>query len=150
MLLNLTWLIPGLPIIASVFIALLLLSFSKTMNRLTKPVSYFIIISLVFSEIVDFIFLKNNIVANYLLFGSKLELVIDRPALISGESIGIIFLIIMLFSVTKLKRKTGYVRYFVSLGLLSGLGYVFSFSGSLFHKLYYPLISSLDKIGISF
>ena len=54
MLLNFTWLIPGIPIIVSVFITVLLLSFSKTMNRLTKPVSYIFIISLSFSEIINF------------------------------------------------------------------------------------------------
>ena len=150
MLLDLTWLIPGLPLLASIFIAVLLLSFSKTMNRLTKPVSYFIIISLTFSEIINFILLKNNISGNDLLFGSNFVLVIDRPALLVSESIGLIFLLIMLFSVAKLERRTGYVRYFVSLGLLSGLVYLFSFSGSLFHNFYDPLISSIDKIGISF
>ena len=64
MLLNLTWLIPGIPLIASFFIALLLLSFSKTMNRLTKPVSYFIIISLTFSEIFNFILFKESCTKN--------------------------------------------------------------------------------------
>ncbi len=150
MLLNLTWLIPGIPLIASFFIALLLLSFSKTMNRLTKPVSYFIIISLTFSEIFNFILFKKNIVGNHLIFRSNFELVIDRSALLFSESLGLIFLLIMLFSVAKLERRTGYVRYFISLGLLSGLVYLFSFSGSLFHNFYDPLISSIDKIGISF
>ena len=150
MLLNLTWLIPGIPLIASFLIALLLLSFSKTMNRLTKPVSYFIIISLTFSEIFNFILFKKNIVGNDLIFRSNFELVVDRSALLFSESIGLIFLLIMLFSVAKLERRTGYVRYFISLGLLSGLVYLFSFSGSLFHNFYDPLISSIDKIGISF
>ena len=150
MLLNLTWLIPGIPLIASSFIALLLLSFSKTMNRLTKPVSYFIIISLTFSEIFNFILFKKNIVGNDLILRSNFELVVDRSALIFSESLGLIFLLIMLFSVAKLERRTGYVRYFISLGLLSGLVYLFSFSGSLFHNFYDPLISSIDKIGISF
>ena len=150
MLLNLTWLIPGLPLLASIFIAVLLLSFSKTMNRLTKPVSYFIIISLTFSEIINFILFKNNISGNDLLFGSNFVLVIDRPALLVSESIGLIFLLIMLFSVAKLERRNGYVRYFISLGLLSSLVYLFSFSGSLFHNFYDPFISSIDKIVISF
>ncbi len=150
MLLNLTWLIPGLPIFASVFIALLLLSFNKTMNRLTKPVSYFIIASLTFSEIINFISFKKNIVGHYLPFGGYIELFIDRPALLFSELIGLIFLFIMLFSVAKLKRRNGYVRYFVFLGLFSGFVYLFSFSGSLFHNFYDPLISSLDKTGISF
>ena len=150
MLLDLTWLIPGLPLLASIFIAVLLLSFSKTMNRLTKPVSYFIIISLTFSEIINFILFKNNISGNDLLFGSNFVLVIDRPALLFSESIGLIFLLIMLFSVAKLERRNGYVRYFISLGLLSSLVYLFSFSGSLFHNFYDPFISSIDKIVISF
>ena len=150
MLLNLAWLIPGLPIIASIFIAVLLLSFNKTINRLTKPVSYFIIISLTFSEIINYVFFKKNIVGNDLLFAGDFELVVDRPALIFAESIGLIFLLIMLFSVAKLKRRSGYVRYFIFLGFLSGFVYVFSFSGSLFHNFYDPLISSIDKIGISF
>ena len=150
MLLNLTWLIPGLPIFASVFIALLLLSFNKTMNRLTKPVSYLIILSLTFSEIINYILLKKNIVGNYLIFGGQLELVFDSSAILFAELIGFIILSIMLFSVAKLKRRTGYVRYFIFLGLLSGFVYLFSFSGNLFHNFYDPLISSLDKTGISF
>ena len=150
MLLDLTWLIPGLPLLASIFIAVLLLSFSKTMNRLTKPASYFIIISLTFSEIINFILFKNNISGNDLLFGSNFVLVVDRPALLFSESIGLVLLLIMLFSVTKLERRNGYVRYFISLGLLSCLVYLFSFSGSLFHNFYDPFISSIDKTGISF
>ena len=150
MLLNLTWLIPGLPIIASVSIALLLIGFNKTMNRLTKPVSYFIIISLIFSEIINFILFRKNISGNDPLFGGNLELIIDKPALIFAESIGLVFLLIMLFSVAKLKRRSGYVRYFISLGFLCGFVYLFSFSGGLFHNFYDPLISSLDKTGISF
>tara|TARA_B100001250_G_C19497556_1_gene655921 strand:+ start:105 stop:563 length:459 start_codon:yes stop_codon:yes gene_type:complete len=150
MLLNLTWLIPGFPLIASIFIALLLLSFSKTMNRLTKPVSYFIIISLTFSEIINFILFKKNISGNDLLFGTNFELFVDRPALLVSESTGLILLLIMIFSVAKLERRTGYVRYFISLGLLSGLVYLFSFSGSLFHNFYDPLISSIDKTVFSF
>ena len=144
MLLNLAWLIPGIPIIASSFITVLLLSFSKTMNRLTKPVSYFLIISIIFSEIINFIFIKKNISGNDLIFGNTFELVIDRSAMIFAESTGFIFLLIMLFSVTKLQRRNGYVRYFISLGLLSGFIYLFSFSGSLFHNFYDPLIASLN------
>tara|TARA_Y100001968_G_scaffold281318_1_gene278492 strand:- start:402 stop:854 length:453 start_codon:yes stop_codon:yes gene_type:complete len=149
MLLNLTWLIPGIPIIASSFIAVLLFSFSKTMNRLTKPVSYFLILALTFSEIINFILFKKNISGNEFLFGNNVELVVDKPALITAESIGLMFLLIMIFSVLKLKRRDGYVRYFVLLGLISGSLYLFSFSGTLFHNLYDPLISNIDKIVIS-
>ena len=150
MLLNITWLIPGIPIIASSFIAVLLLSFGKTMNRLTKPVSYFLIISLTFSEIIDFILFRKNISGTNPIFGSNLELVVDRTAILFAESIGFIFLLIMLLSVAKLQRRNGYVRYFISLGFFIGLFYLFSFSGIPFHNFYDILVSSLDKIGISF
>ena len=149
MLLNLTWLIPGIPIISSIFIALLLLSFSKTMNRLTKPVSYIFIISLAFSEIINFILFKNNTVGNNLILGRKFELVVDKSALFFSELIGFVFLLIMLFSFAKLQRRNGYVRYFIFLGFFSGLVYLFSFSGSLFHDFYDPLISYLDNTAIS-
>ena len=149
MLLNLTWLIPGLPLIASILVALLLLSFSKTMNRLTKPVSYIFIISLAFSEIINFILFKNNTVGNNLILGRKFELVVDKSALFFSELIGFVFLLIMLFSFAKLQRRNGYVRYFIFLGFFSGLVYLFSFSGSLFHDFYDPLISYLDNTAIS-
>ena len=149
MLLNFTWLIPGIPIITSVFITVLLLSFSKTMNRLTKPVSYIFIISLAFSEIIDFILFKNNTVGNNLILGRKFELVVDKSALFFSELIGFVFLLIMLFSFAKLQRRNGYVRYFIFLGFFSGLVYLFSFSGSLFHDFYDPLISYLDNTALS-
>jgi len=150
MLLNLTWLIPGLPIIASIFMAVLLLSFSKTMNRLTKPVSYFLIISLSLSEIINLILFKEEISGNDFIFKSNFKLFVDRSSLLFAESIGLIFLLIMLLSLIKLKRSNGYVRYFIFLGFLSGFAYFFSFSGSLFHDFYDPLISYLAKTGISF
>ena len=149
MLLNFTWLIPGFPLIASVFVALLLLSFRKTMNRLTKPISYFLIISLILSEIINFVLFKKNISGNDLLFGSYFELVVDRSALIFSQSIGLLFLLIMIFSVTKLERRNGYVRYISLLGFFSGLFYYFSFSGNLFHNFYDPLVSYIGKIGIA-
>ena len=120
------------------------------MNRLTKPVSYFIILSLTFSEVIDFILFKKNISGNDSLFGSNFELVVDKPALLVSESLGLFFLLIMLFSVINLKRRNGYVRYFIFLGLFSSFVYLFSFSGSLFHNLYDPVVSSLDKTVISF
>tara|TARA_Y100001968_G_C19202966_1_gene640896 strand:- start:185 stop:649 length:465 start_codon:yes stop_codon:yes gene_type:complete len=150
MLLNLTWLIPGIPIIASVILTVLLLSFSKTMNRLTKPVSFIIIISLTFSEIINFILFEKNISGNYFFLGRNVELAVDRQAIIFSESIGLILLLIMIFSIAKLERRNGYVRYFISLSFLSGFVYLFAFSGSLFHNFYDPLISYLDKAAIFF
>ena len=150
MLLNFTWLIPGLPLIASILIGSLLLSFSKTMNRLTKPVSYVFIISITFSEIINLVLFKKDISGKDFLFGGDFGLVVDRSSLLFSESIGLVLLLIMLFSVSKLQRRNGYVRYFVLLGFLSFLLYLFSFSGAIFHGFYDPLISSLYKLGLSF
>ena len=148
MLLNLTWLIPGIPIISSVFITVLLLSFSTTMNRLTKPVSWVLIISLTLSEIINFILFKNDISGNEQLFARNFQLVVDKPAILFSESTVLFFLLIMIFSVAKLQRRKGYVRYFILLGFFSGFLSLFSFSGSLFHALCDPLISFLDAIGL--
>ena len=87
---------------------------------------------------------------NELIFWENIELVVDRSSLIFAELIGLIFLMIMLISVSKLQRRNGYVRYFILLGLCSGLVYLFSFSGSFFHDFYDPLISYIGSTGISF
>ena len=150
MLYNLILLIPGLPLIAATFITVLLLSFSKTMNRLTKPVSFIIIISLVLSEIINLILFKENISGGQPIFDSRIELFVDKPSLISAELFGLIFLFIMLFSVIKLQRRSGYVRYFILLGFSSAFVYFFCLSGSLFHRFYDPLISYLASTGMSF
>tara|TARA_B100000214_G_C23786392_1_gene543806 strand:+ start:178 stop:612 length:435 start_codon:yes stop_codon:yes gene_type:complete len=143
MLLNFAWLIPGLPIFASVLITVLLLSFSKTMNRLTKPVSYLFIISLTLSELINFILFEQDIAGNRFLFGTDFQLVIDRKSLLFSESTGLFFIFIMLFSLAKLQRRNGYVRYFIFLGFLSSLFYLFYFSGSLFNRFNDILISFL-------
>ncbi len=110
MLLNFAWLIPGLPIISSAFVAILLLSFSKTMNRLTKPVSYFLIFSLIFSEIIDFILFQKDIsgiaipFGGLIFFGDSFQVVLDHQALFAGLVSGLIFLIIMLISFIRLKK----------------------------------------------
>ena len=154
MLLNLAWFIPGLPIIASVFILILLVSFSKTMNRLTKPVSLTLIFSVILAEIIDFILFEGNtsgiisLSEKFRFIGNGFKLVIDSQALIVSFSLGLIFLLIMLVSFIKLKRRNGYVRYFISLGFLIGLVYVFTFSGTIFHNFLDPFISTLDKTGL--
>ena len=93
---------------------------------------------------------STNISGNEFLFGSSFVLAVDKQALVFAESLGLLFLFIMLFSVAKLERRNGYVRYFVLVGFLRGFSYLFSFSGGLFHNFFDPSISSLAKIGISF
>ena len=155
MLLSLTWLIPGVPIIASVLTTVLLVSFGKTMNRLTKPVSYFFILSIIFSLTICFVLFEKHIygtaslLENTKILDHDLILYVDNSALIFSLILGLITLLVMLISLISLERRNGYVRYFIFLGFLSGSAFAFSFSGSIFHKVYDPLILSLDKIGFS-
>ena len=154
MLLNLTWLVPGLPIIASALTTVLLLSFTRTMNRLTKPVSYFLILSVSISEIIDFILFKKHISGialfseNFNFFSNPLQIHVDNEALQASLFLGFIVLSIMLLSFLKLNRRAGYVRYFIMLGFLGGFAHLFLFSGTFFHKIYDPLLLSLGKTGL--
>ncbi len=154
MLLNLSWLIPALPLLLSVFIAILLVSFSRTMNRLTKPVSLLFIFSIIFSTLFSFILLEKHISGTlspflgFQFLNYDLKLYIDSSALLVSTVFGLIALIAMLTSSITLKRRTGYVRYFISLGLLSGLFFIFIFSGSIFHDLVDPVLLSFEKIGL--
>ena len=154
MLLNLSWLIPALPLLLSVLIAILLVSFSKTMNRLTKPVSLLFIISIIFSTLFSFVLFEKHMsgtlspLLGFQFLKNDLTLYIDSSALLVSIVFGLISLIAMLISFISLKRRTGYVRYFISLGLLSGLFFIFVFSGSFFHDLVDPLLLSFEKIGL--
>ena len=152
MLLNLSWLIPGLPLLSSLFIAILLVSFSRTMNRLTKPVSLLFIFSIVFSTLFSFILFEKHIsgiLSPLLVFGfsnNDFKLYIDSSALLVSIAFGLISLVAMFISYISLERRTGYVRYFISLGLLSALVFIFVFSGSIFHDLVDPVLLSSERI----
>ena len=56
---NLSILIPMLPMGMALFILTLLVSFNKTMNRLTKPVSFLVVFSLLSSALLStYLFFK--------------------------------------------------------------------------------------------
>lgn len=154
MLLNLSWLIPGIPLLLSIFMAILLVSFSRTINRLTKPVSLLFIFSIILSTLFSFILFEKHIsgisspLLGLELWNNDLKLSIDRSALFVSIAFGLISLMAMLISYISLKRRTGYVRYFISLGLLSGLAFIFVFSGSIFHDLVDPVLLSFERIGL--
>ena len=105
-----------------------------------------IIVTLFFVEIFfQYIYFKDlDFLSNYF------QLFIDSQALFSSLFLGLIFLFIMVISFARLQRRNGYVRYFIFLGFTCGLVYLFTFSGSIFHSFFDPLISTLDKSGLSF
>ncbi len=125
---NLSILLPLIPFGMTLFIFLLLISFNKTINRLTKPISYLAIISILISSGLSFLFLLNHAegnipLSNYLSFfeGSNFELHLSQLTEKLIIIIGIIFSSIILFSVLRLPRRIGYVMYVVTLNFLASL-----------------------------
>ena len=119
-------LIPLIPLATSLFIFILLVSFNRTLNRLTKPVSALVALSLLSSAFISsFDYFKRIeeeiVLSEFLKFFEEKNLVIHLNLV--NEKIVIFFSLIMILiigiSFYKLPRKTGYVSLMISLGLIS-------------------------------
>ena len=124
---------PSIPLLAAIFTAVLLISFNRTINRLTKPISFLLISSVLLSTIYSLILFFKHItgVSNFnplsiIDTDYTLNLNLNSTSEIYLISIGSIALIIMIFSYLRLPRQKGYVRYLISLSFFSGL--LFSFA----------------------
>ena len=123
---NSTTLIPLIPLVTSFFILILLASFNRTLNRLTKPVTALVALSLLSSAFISFFdyFKKKEeelVLSEFLKFFEEKNLVIHLNLV--NEKIIIFFSLIMILiigiSFYKLPRKKGYVSLMISLGLIS-------------------------------
>ena len=123
---NSTTLIPLIPLVTSLFIFILLISFNRTLNRLTKPVTALVSLSLLSSTFISlFDYFKKIeeelVLSEFLKFFEEKNLVIHLNLL--NEKIIIFFSLIMILiigiSFYKLPRKKGYVSLMISLGLIS-------------------------------
>ncbi len=123
---NSTTLIPLIPLVTSIFIFILLVSFSRTINRLTKPVTALVSSSLLSSALISsFDYFKKIeeelVLSQFLKFFEEKNLVIHLNLV--NEKIIIFFSLIMILiigiSFYKLPRKKGYVSLMISLGLIS-------------------------------
>ena len=123
---NSTILIPLLPLFTALFIFILLVSFNRTINRLTKPVSALVALSLLGSSFISaFDYFKKIeeelVISEFLKFFEEKNLVIHLN--LANEKIIIFFSLIMILiigiSFYKLPRKKGYVSLMISLGLIS-------------------------------
>ena len=119
-------LIPLIPLITSLFIFILLVSFNRTLNRLTKPVTALVGLSLLSSAFISsFDYFKKIeeelVLSEFLKFFEEKNLVIH--IYLVNEKIIIFFSLIMILiigiSFYKLPRKKGYVSLMISLGLIS-------------------------------
>ena len=123
---NSTTLIPLIPLVTSLFIYILLVSFNRTLNRLTKPVTALVALSLVISALISsfdyFRKIEEELVlSEFLNFFEEKNLVFHLNLV--NEKIIIFFSLIMILiigiSFYKLPRKKGYVSLMISLGLIS-------------------------------
>ena len=123
---NSTTLIPLIPLVTSLFILILLVSFNRTLNRLTKPVTALVALSLLNSAFISsFDYFKKIeeelVLSEFLKFLEEKNLVIHLNLV--NEKIIIFFSLIMILiigiSFYKLPRKKGYVSLMISLGLIS-------------------------------
>ena len=125
-LINSTTLIPLIPLVTSLFIFILLVSFNRTLNRLTKPVTALVALSLLSSGFISsFDYFKKIeeelVLSEFLKFFEEKNLVIHLNLV--NEKIIIFFSLIMILfigiSFYKLPRKKGYISLMISLGLIS-------------------------------
>ena len=123
---NSTTLIPFIPLVTSLFIFILLVSFNRTLNRLTKPVTALVVLSLLSSTFISsFDYLKK--IEKELVLSEFLKSFEDKNLVLHlnliNEKIIIFFSLIMILiigiSFYKLPRKKGYVSLMISLGLIS-------------------------------
>ena len=122
---NSTIFIPLIPLVTALFIFILLLSFNRTINRLTKPVTALVALSLVSSAFITSIdyFKKIEeelVLSEFLKLFEETNLVIHLNLI--NEKIIIFFSLIMILiiglSSYKLPRKKGYVSLMICLGLI--------------------------------
>ena len=123
---NSTTLIPLIPLVTSFFILILLASFNRTLNRLTKPVTALVALSLLSSAFISSIdyFKKIEeelVLSEVLKFFEGKNLVIHLNLLNEKIifSFSLIMILIIGISFYKLPRKKGYVSLMISLGLIS-------------------------------
>ena len=123
---NSTTLIPLIPLLTSLFILILFVSFNRTLNRLTKPVTALVELSLLSSAFISsFDYFKKIeeelALSEFLKFFEEKNLVIHLNLV--NEKIIIFFSLMMILiigiSFFKLPRKKGYVSLMISLGLIS-------------------------------
>ena len=121
-------LIPLIPMGMALFILILFINFKRTVNRLTKPVSALIAISLLSSALISaFYYLKeiegDLFLSSYLKIFENTNLILHLNFL--SEKILLFFSLAMTIviglSVYKLPRREGYVSLMVSIGFISSL-----------------------------
>ena len=123
---NTSILIPLIPFATALLIFILLVSFNRTLNRLTKPVTALVALSLLSSAFISAFDYFNKIeeelvLSKYIKYLKETNLIVHLNLV--NEKIIIIFSFIMSLviglSFYKMPRKKGFVLLMISLGLIS-------------------------------
>ena len=123
---NTSILIPLIPLVTALFIFALLASFNRTVNRLTKPITVLIALSLSSSAFISSFYYFKKIeeeiaLSKFFKYFEEKNLVLHLNLV--SEKIIIFFSLIMIFviglSFYKLPRKKGYVSLMIGIGLIS-------------------------------
>jgi len=123
---NISILIPLIPMGMALFLLILLVSFNRTINRLTKPVSILAVFSLLSSALIStFLYFKKIegevFLSNYLKLFESTNLVLHLNSL--TEKIVIFFTVIIAIVIGllfyKLPRRKGYVTLIIGISLIS-------------------------------
>ena len=123
---NISILIPLIPMGMALLILSLLVSFNRTINRLTKPVSALAVFSLLSSALIStFLYFKKIegevFLSNYLKLFESTNLVLHLNSL--TEKIVIFFAVIIAIVIGvlfyKLPRRKGYVSLIIGISLIS-------------------------------
>ena len=123
---NISILIPLIPMGMALLILSLLVSFNRTINRLTKPVSALAVFSLLSSALISaFLYFKKIegevFLSNYLKLFESTNLVLHLNSL--TEKIVIFFTVIIAIIIGllfyKLPRRKGYVSLIIGISLIS-------------------------------
>ena len=123
---NSTTLIPLIPLVTSLFIFILLVSFNRTLNRLTKPVTVLVALSLLSSAFISlFDYFKKIeeelVLSEFLKFFEEKNLVLHLNLVNEKVIIFFSLIIILIIGISfyKLPRKKGYISLMISLGIIS-------------------------------
>ncbi len=112
--------------VMALFILILLVSFNRTINRLTKPVSFLVVFSLISSALISlYLYLKKIegelFLSSYLKIFENRNLVLHLSSL--TEKFTICFTVIMAIVIGvlfyKLPRQKGYVSLLIGISLIS-------------------------------
>ena len=125
---NLSIFLPIFPLGMTIFVSILLISFTRTINRLTKPVSILFLVSILLTTFLSLYLFLNHVSGNIPLssilsiFKSfNLEIHLNELTEKIIIILGLISSSIILYSVSKLPRQSGYVLYMVSIGFITSL-----------------------------